>query len=87
MLDSAALAFSLLASLATGILFGLAPAFQGKAGRNRPLWHFAKGAAVAPPARAAARLQAVLVIGELALALMLVTSAGLLVRSFPYCYQ
>ncbi len=84
-LDSAALAFSLLASLATGILFGLAPAFQGK--RDAPAMALREGGRGGTARAGRRRLQAVLVIGELALALMLVTSAGLLVRSFVLLAQ
>lgn len=79
-LDAGALAFALLASVATGILFGLAPAFQS--GRDTPANTLREGGRGGTARAGRRRLQAVLVMGELALALMLVTSAGLLVRSF-----
>jgi len=79
-LDAAALAVALLVSLGTGILFGLAPAFQS--GRSTPASSLREGGRSGTAGASRRRLQAVLVMGELALALMLVTSAGLLVRSF-----
>ena len=79
-LDGLALAFALLVSVATGILFGLAPAFQS--GRDRPASSLREGGRGGTAGTGRRRLQAVLVMGELALALVLVTSAGLLVRSF-----
>jgi putative ABC transport system permease protein len=79
-LDMGALGFALLASVATGLLFGLAPAFQS--GRNTPATSLREGGRGGTARAGRRRLQAILVMGELALALMLVTSAGLLVRSF-----
>jgi putative ABC transport system permease protein len=79
-LDLGALAFALLASVGTGILFGLAPAFQS--GRDTPAMALREGGRGGTARAGRRRLQALLVMGELALALMLVTSAGLLVRSF-----
>ena len=79
-LDSGALVFALLVSVATGVLFGLAPAFQS--GRATPASSLREGGRGGTVGASRRRLQAVLVMGELALALMLVTSAGLLVRSF-----
>ena len=71
--------------MATGVLFGLAPAFQS--GRDNRLTRFAKAAEAVRPAQAVAVCRPSLVMGELALALMLVTSAGLLVRSFVLLAQ
>jgi putative ABC transport system permease protein len=68
-LDGLALAFALLVSVATGILFGLAPAFQS--GRDRPASSLREGGRGGTAGTGRRRLQAVLV-----------TSAGLLVRSF-----
>jgi predicted permease len=79
-LDIGALAFALVASIGTGILFGLAPAFQS--GRDTPAMALREGGRGGTARAGRRRLQAMLVMGELALALMLVTSAGLLVRSF-----
>jgi putative ABC transport system permease protein len=80
-LDGTVLAFTVLVALATGALFGLAPfvhltrpdlqaAFkEGEASRS----------SASPGSR---RLQAVLVIGEVALAAVVLVGAGLMVRSF-----
>jgi putative ABC transport system permease protein len=79
-LDGAALAFTLLVSLATGLLFGLAPVLslqrcafpvalngsgRGGSGGTRPQ-----------------RLRAALVVVEIAMALSLLAGSGLLIRSF-----
>src|SRR4051794_1193205 len=77
--DGLALGFTLAVSMLTGILFGLVPALQaarpdlttaltegGRSGSSAGRQRFRRG----------------LVIGQIALALMLVTSAGLLIRSF-----
>ncbi len=79
-LDGAALAFALFVSLLTGVLFGLAPALQSR--RDAPASSLREGGRGGTARASRRRLQSVLVIGELALALVLVTSAGLLVRSF-----
>lgn len=77
-LDSAVLAFTLLISLATGIVFGLAPAWYGsKADLNSAL----KGDANASSgARSRNRFQSFLVMGQVALSAVLLVGAGLLVR-------
>ncbi len=84
-LDMGALAFALAASVGTGVLFGLAPAFQS--GRDQPAMALREGGRGGTARAGRRRLQAALVMGELALALMLVTSAGLLVRSFVLLAQ
>ncbi|MEO6212617.1 MAG: ABC transporter permease [Vicinamibacterales bacterium] len=76
-LDGRVLLFAFLASVATGILFGTLPAWtsgaasvaQGARGGSR---HTAGGN----------RLRGLLLVGEVALAMVLVVGAGLLVRSF-----
>jgi putative ABC transport system permease protein len=77
-LDFTVLLFTAGVSLVTGILFGLAPAIRMTGARIRePLL---------PTARTFAhgrdRTRAALVVGEIALALVLLTGAGLLLRSF-----
>ena len=74
--DLRVLGFALAVSLVTGVLFGLAPALQSlRTDVNRELKE-TRGAGGSPK-----RLRAVLVIAEVALALMLLTGAGLLGHS------
>jgi putative ABC transport system permease protein len=75
-LDARALGFTVLVSLAIGILCGLAPAWQGTgaAGSGTSLRTTAS--------RNARRLRSALVVSEVALALVLLVAGGLLVRSF-----
>ena len=77
--DGRALAFALLASLVTVILCGLTPALR--ASRAEPAAALADGGRTSDGTRRA-RLRATLVVGEVALSLVLLASAGLLVRSF-----
>ena len=72
--------FSLGISLLAGVLFGLAPAFQiSRPDLQAPL---KDGGRVAAHGLGGRRLRSSLVVLEIALALMLVTSAGLLIKSF-----
>jgi putative ABC transport system permease protein len=74
-----ALFFTLAVSVATGILFGLAPALQA----SRPqLGEALKERGPAAGGRHRRRLLQGLVVAEVALALMLLISAGLLLQSF-----
>ena len=77
-IDMRALALTALVSLATGILFGLAPALQ--AGRKRQFDRL-KGARTTE-GRKPRRLRNALIISETAFSLLLVAGAGLLLRSF-----
>ena len=79
-LDWTALTFMLLVSVFTGILFGVAPALAG----TRADLHSAlkEGARTGWITRSRGRSRKALVICELALSLMLLTGAGLLLRSF-----
>lgn len=77
-LDSRVLVFTAVASVLTGILFGLAPAWR--AGRI-PLQQSLKEAGRSPVA-GKQRTHSALVITEIALALVLLIGAGLLLRSF-----
>jgi predicted permease len=83
-INGSVLAFTFGLSLATGILFGLAPAWQaikvdpnsslkagGRSGQNEGGLHLKRH-----------RLRGILVVSELALSLMLLIGAGLLLRSF-----
>jgi putative ABC transport system permease protein len=77
--DGRVLSFTLGLSLITGVLFGLAPALQAsRADLNESLKEGGRGGA--GPRRHRAR--AVLVVAEVALALVLLAGAGLLLRSF-----
>ncbi|HEX7173830.1 MAG TPA: ABC transporter permease [Pyrinomonadaceae bacterium] len=78
--DASVLVFTLAVSLVTGVVFGLVPAIQA----SRPnLQESLKDAARGATAGAARnRMRSVLVISEFALALMLLISAALLIRSF-----
>jgi predicted permease len=76
--DAAVLAFTLGASLLTGILFGLVPAFKNSAAKmHAGLKDGARGAS----AGSSHRLRAAFVVTEVALSLMLLIGAGLMVKS------
>ncbi len=78
-LDAAVLAFAFAVSLATGLLFGLAPAWRAsRIDLNEAL----KGLGKSTEGRARHGLRNVLVTAELALAFVLVVGAGLLGKSF-----
>ena len=71
--------FSLVLSLATGLLFGLAPSMRLTGGAlHSSLREGARGAT----GGALARVRSALVLGEVAVALVLLVGAGLLIRSF-----
>ncbi len=76
--DGWVFAFNIGVSLITSMLFGLAPALQLTGARQTRNW---KDAAARGSARTGA-LRSVLVMAEVALALILLIGAGLLVRSF-----
>jgi len=79
-LDAVVLCFSLLLALATGILSGLAPALQAsKPNLNDAL---KAGSRRGPEPVRQSRSRDFLVISEIALTLMMLASAGLLLRSF-----
>ncbi|HEX9670255.1 MAG TPA: ADOP family duplicated permease, partial [Thermoanaerobaculia bacterium] len=71
--------FTLAAALAAGLLFGLAPALQ--ASRPDLTGALKAGTGGSGTTAAAGRLRRALVVGEVALALMLLVGAGLLIRS------
>lgn len=78
--DPAALAFALLISILTALLFGLAPALQvTRADQHEALRD--SGARGGGEGAGRARLRNLLVIGEIALAIVLLAGAGLLLES------
>jgi putative ABC transport system permease protein len=84
-LDAGVLGFTLLVSLLTGVLFGLAPAFQSsRAGLAGSLKESGRGNTASAPRR---RLRAALVVSEIALSLLLLAGAALLLRSFALLQQ
>jgi predicted permease len=78
-MDIGVLLFALLVSVATGILFGLAPAFQSSGHATRQaLQEGSRGTA----GGVSQRLRSALAVAELALSLALLAGSGLLIRSF-----
>lgn len=78
-IDGWVLIFALVLSLATGLMFGLAPVLS--ANGSDPQQQLSKGTRSGESA-GPRRARAVLAIGEMALAMVLLTGAGLLMRSF-----
>lgn len=78
-MDGTALLFTLLASLATGVLFGLAPAVRAP---RLQLAESLKEGGRGLHHGGSLRLQSGLVIGQVALSLVLLIGSGLLIRSF-----
>ena len=79
-LDATVVTFALLLSVATGLVFGVAPALQlARGSLQETLREGGRGAA---GNRTGARLRRGLIVSEVALAVVLLTGAGLLIRSF-----
>ena len=77
--DPSVLAFNFLISLATGIVFGLMPAWQVW---KTDIHGILKSASRSYSAGHRQRVRAVFVVGELALTMVLLAGAGLMLRSF-----
>ncbi|HET7623326.1 MAG TPA: ABC transporter permease [Gemmatimonadaceae bacterium] len=78
--DGRVLAFTLVLCLGTGLLFGLAPALRLVSGRTQG--SLREGARGASGGIGVNQLRGALVLGEVALAMVLLVGAGLLIRSF-----
>lgn len=79
-LDAPVLIFTMLASLATGIIFGLVPAWQAShVDLNSAL---KSGSRTGSGAEGKGRVRNALIMAEVALALVLLIAAGLLIQSF-----
>ena len=77
-IDWRVVAVSALASIGTGVLFGLMPAIQAATGRSMTLLRSAR---VTGTAQTSAGTRRILLLAEVALALVLVTGAGLMLRT------
>ena len=79
-MDLGVMAFTTVLCLATVVLAGVVPAIQ--AARLEPVEYLREGTRTSSGGRRSGRLRGLLVISELALAIVLLTGAGLLIRSF-----
>jgi putative ABC transport system permease protein len=79
-IDTGVLAFTFCISVLASLLFGLAPALQ--LSRMDLIEALKQGASRAVAGGAAGRMRSALVVGEIALAVVLLAGAGLLIRSF-----
>ena len=79
-LDTSVLLFTLALSILTGLIFGIAPALRNS---RLPLSETLKeGGRTAETGRSGQRVRSALVVGEIAIALVVLISAGLVLKSF-----
>ena len=83
--DTSVLAFTFVLSLLTGIVFGLIPAFTSVLSRSNT--HLKEDARSSSGGASGFRLRRILVVSEIALALILLVSASLFLRSFSLLHQ
>ena len=79
-LDSLVIAFTILVSLATAVVFGIMPAFEASRGEVGEA--LKEGGRSLSPGRRRSRLMGLFVASQFALAVVLLIAAGLLMRSF-----
>jgi predicted permease len=79
-MDTSALLFALIVAVATGLLFGIAPAAQVT--KPRLVRALNEGGHGTTPGGAGRRMRSALVVAEIALAFVLLVASGLLMRSF-----
>jgi putative ABC transport system permease protein len=84
-MDGRVLVFTLVAALLTTLLFGLAPAWQ--VSRTSPAHFLKEGGRASAGGVRGRRFRGVLVVAEVALALVLLTGAGLMMRSLLRLYE
>jgi len=79
------LAFAIVVSLATGVLFGILPAWRGS--QIELVASLKQGGGRSGASAGGKRLRSVLVVSEVALAMVLLTGAALMIRSFEKLYR
>jgi putative ABC transport system permease protein len=79
-IDMAVVLYTILAAVATGLIFGMAPAFQGSAAAAGET--LKEGGRAGSEGARGRRLRSAVAMTEIAVALVLLIGAGLLVRSF-----
>ena len=84
-INARALIFMFVVSIVTGVVFGLAPALQAsKPDLNEALKEGGRSTSISP---SRARLRSLLVIAEVALALVLLVGAGLMIKGFAHLVE
>jgi putative ABC transport system permease protein len=78
-IDAPILVFTILVSLSTGLVFGLAPAFSSSKDTGEAL---KQGSGRTTAGQATHRLRGLLVVAQVAVSFMLLIGAGLMIRSF-----